>query len=668
MVAFSTLLAGLSLVAGAVSAPNEDFSKRAGTPSSQGTHDGFFYSWWTDGGADVTYTNLAGGKYSVNWKTGGNLVGGKGWKPGNRRNVKYSGEYKPNGNSYLALYGWTKNPLIEYYVVESFGTYNPSSGATKKGEVKSDGGTYDIYVSTRTNAPSIEGTRTFQQFWSVRREKRSSGTITSGNHFDAWSKAGMKLGTTFDYQILATEGYFSSGSSTITVSDGGKSEANKAQANAQANKPAQSEPKPAAPQTGSNCASIYAQCGGDGWTGSTCCKSSTCKKRPVGSESSAPPPAPTGIAIPEVTSTGEKDLVQHNMPGQDATRRFARAMHQVYGDFDKVDADKWTPPQDPGAGGHKGRYLWTDAFGVVNFITLYEATTDQKYLTLAKHLVQTVHDVLGRTRDGSSRLPGATDQEPLKGGLRIGKENEGGSDGDGQYHHYLTLWMFALNRLSWATRDFSFNDTAIQLAKAIHPHFCFQSSDKLKMVWKISMDMQRVLVPSEGHLDAATGFVVYRMLQETAAKQGRKEQLLKQEIADYEKVMNRGSSLYPSGDPLDLGMGLWICHFYQHEEWAQAFIRESMDIADDIFEGKSSDMSGKPQRRLAFREFGACLGVLCVEPDEAVRELVAKLIDFWEEHIHQHDGDGLKPISQAMYAAATIPGAFRKGFIAGSEP
>ncbi|KAJ5157314.1 uncharacterized protein N7482_008414 [Penicillium canariense] len=355
--------------------------------------------------------------------------------------------------------------------------------------------------------------------------------------------------------------------------------------------------------------------------------------------------------------------------------RFQQAMQSLYGSFSNIiEPDKWTPP--PKSGGHRGRYLWTDAFGVINLLTMHkeyrkaggESCQDDRYLVLARRLIQTVHEVLGRTRDGRSRLPGATDQNPLGGGLRIGKMDAHGSDCDGQYHHYLTVWMFALNRMAVASGDMNYNRQAVELARAIHPKFFVdRSTARPRMVWKMSMDLSTPLVRSEGNLDPIDGLVTFRLLQATAAEAGD-GQVLMEEISDYKRVMERKGEHFVSNDPLDLGMTLWTAHWFSEtESWASSLATRCFEQLYDLFE-INRYLERNINHRLAFREFGTCLGLQCQAQQTTEKERAVDLktwsdtiVAAWDPYMELSISEGLtpedlRPITRVMYASALIPG------------
>ena len=189
------------------------------TDSTTGKEDDYNYELWKDKG-DTTMNLTGGGTFSCEWKNINNALFRKGRKFDSTKTYQEFGnmsldfgiDYQPDGNSYMCVYGWTKDPLVEYYIVESWGSWRPPGAAKSLGTVKVDGGEYDIYKTTRYQQPSIEGTKTFDQYWSVRKQKpdadgtRFEGTISITKHFDAWAAAGLELGKMYEV-ALTIEGY-----------------------------------------------------------------------------------------------------------------------------------------------------------------------------------------------------------------------------------------------------------------------------------------------------------------------------------------------------------------------------------------------------------------------------------------------------------------------------
>ena len=191
----------------------------AATCSNQtGTNNGYYYQMWSAGQGSACITVGSGGNsYSTTWSGIGDFVAGVGWSPGSNQTVSFNGNLSASGGtSLVSLYGWSTNPLVEYYVIDDYVGSPPTAG-TYMGQVTSDGGTYNIYKHQQVNQPSIQGTATFEQYLAIRTSPVSSGTISTQNFFTAWASHGMNLGT-LNYQILATEAWGGgSGSSNFTV-------------------------------------------------------------------------------------------------------------------------------------------------------------------------------------------------------------------------------------------------------------------------------------------------------------------------------------------------------------------------------------------------------------------------------------------------------------------
>lgn len=353
------------------------------------------------------------------------------------------------------------------------------------------------------------------------------------------------------------------------------------------------------------------------------------------------------------------------------------------------------------AGGATRRYLWTDAFAVCNFLGLAQATGEARWRDLARTLVEDVHRVLGRHRADDARrgwISGLGEEEgarhPTAGGLRIGKplpERPPGEppddrlewERDGQYLHYLTKWMHALDQMARATGDATYERQAHELARRAHDAFAWQTGrgTRRRLYWKCSIDLSRAQVASMGQHDALDGFVTCVQLDAGVAGVAPD---LREAARDYASMLP-GTSL-ATADPLGLG-GLLVDAYRVHQLGRRDALAGAQDLVRLLLASAAvglrsyadgGDLRLPAERRLAFRELGLAIGLdaaarIAADPPAGVEPLgdalarVAAFLplrddvarfwsepgrranDTWREH---------QDIDDVMLATALLPDGF----------
>ena len=211
-----------------------------GTSQKFGSGAGYDYELWSQNGAGNATMTLNpstenGGAFSVEWSGTINMLArsGKRWGSNSTVTVQNVGnitsefevEWSSNDNvKYVSVYGWgyyDKADIpsgftdeIEYYIIQDRGSYNPTQGGKKFGSAVIDGISYDFYTTDRVQQPSLSGTSTFKQYWSIpsnTSQHRTKGTISISKHFSEWAKVGMKMGRLYEVASMKIESYTGQG-------------------------------------------------------------------------------------------------------------------------------------------------------------------------------------------------------------------------------------------------------------------------------------------------------------------------------------------------------------------------------------------------------------------------------------------------------------------------
>jgi hypothetical protein len=257
---------------------------------------------------------------------------------------------------------------------------------------------------------------------------------------------------------------------------------------------------------------------------------------------------------------------------------------------------------------------------------LYTESGTRRFLDEAQWLVAQVDRVLGRER-----------------GIRIGEA----PDRDGQYFHYLAMWLYALGILGREIPDYTRKGVA--LAKQIHDAFVIPERGVL---WKMKEDLSG---PYPGYglgaLDAFDGYTSYRLLDEAA---------LAREIAEMRGLIERAAAQLFITQDLGLGMMLWMTQFFPEESWSVDQRARCLDVLDRMWmtEGYFCREPGHPDVKFAFTNYGVSIGLQAVA---AMPQRVRRLNAFFETY-HSDDDYDREAITHVMACSAHFPGYLIKGF------
>jgi hypothetical protein len=362
------------------------------------------------------------------------------------------------------------------------------------------------------------------------------------------------------------------------------------------------------------------------------------------------------------------------------------------------------------------RYLWTDAFAVCNYLGLARTNTNNAYTELALKLIDQVHHSLGRNREDDPHegwISGLGEHEgelhPTVGGLRIGKalsEREPGAvfdarlewERDGQYFHYLTKWMHALDQVTRATGQIRYNFWARELAVTAYEAFSYAPNPgpnagqpRRRMVWKKSIDLTRTLVPSMGKHDPLDGYITSLQLASSAASVPPSDTgpTLEHEIRGFVDMVNDRE--WTTDDPLGIG-GLLI-DAYRLQQLRKQGVRTQPQLLGNLLDAaltglryytRSGELQQSPHNRLAFRELGLVIGLHALtrlqhsfesagqqgSNDPRLQATVSALmqytnlrehiIDFWLARAHQRIDTWIehRDINEVMLATSLAPDGF----------